>query len=150
MFVRACHLSLSWHRWLQSMPFHPVSVRSILMPSKWLSLSFKFPRRNPVCFLFFPYVPHTPQPSHPPCFDHRSNIWWAVQSWSCPLCIILHKDEWGTECKKCCGTAEEREVTWLREYCNNDLSLHGSDCFYYSLTYLVPTWGCLILRHKMN
>ena len=40
MFTGAYHLSLSWTRWIQSMPSHTVSLRSILLYPLYLSLGF--------------------------------------------------------------------------------------------------------------
>jgi hypothetical protein len=57
VFTWARHLSLSWARLIQSMPPHPISLRSTLGPSpptsmsSLLSLSFWLYHRNPVCIL---------------------------------------------------------------------------------------------------
>jgi hypothetical protein len=37
VFRRTCHRFLSWARWIQSTPSHPVSLRSILILSSYLS-----------------------------------------------------------------------------------------------------------------
>jgi hypothetical protein len=39
VFTKACHWSLYWARWIQSMPFHPIFSRSILILSSHLYLS---------------------------------------------------------------------------------------------------------------
>ena len=40
MFARACHLFLTWARWIQSTPSLPISVRFILMLPSQVCLSF--------------------------------------------------------------------------------------------------------------
>jgi len=53
VFARARYRSLTWHRWIQSTHFHPISLRSILIlsshllprSSKW-SLPFRFSDQN--------------------------------------------------------------------------------------------------------
>jgi hypothetical protein len=70
-FTTAHHVSLCWTRWIQSRPFHPISLRihfNIIIPSmprsfKW-SLYFSFPRKIPyTVFLFTPCVPRAPPTS---------------------------------------------------------------------------------------
>jgi len=83
MFTRAHHLSHSWATCIQSTPFHPVSLRSIIIipsmlrSSEW-SLSFRFSDQNYV------HICHPPCmlcacPSHPLWCDYPNNIWWSVK-----------------------------------------------------------------------
>ena len=57
---------------------HPSTPRS----SKW-SLPLRFPHQNPVFTSPLHHTCYMSRPSHSSRFDHRNNIWWAVQ-------IILH------------------------------------------------------------
>lgn len=76
-------LSFCWTRWIQSMPFLPISLRihfNIILPftpmsSKW-SLSFGFSTKilYSVYFSFISYVPHARQ-SHPAWFGDPSSFW---------------------------------------------------------------------------
>jgi hypothetical protein len=54
-FTRALHWSLFWARWIQSIPSHPISLRSILMLSTHLRLrlpSGRFPYGYPTNILY--------------------------------------------------------------------------------------------------
>jgi len=35
---------------------------------------------NAVCISHISYACYIPRPSHPPWFDHPTNIWWNVQA----------------------------------------------------------------------
>jgi hypothetical protein len=61
--TRACHMFLSWDRWIQSTPSHHISWRSVLILFshvslgflKW-SLSFKLSHQNVDIFVFSFYL----------------------------------------------------------------------------------------------
>jgi len=60
-FTSARHLSLSWARWIQSIPPYPTSWRSILISShRRLGLSLRFPHQNLYAPLLSPYALHAP------------------------------------------------------------------------------------------
>jgi hypothetical protein len=72
-------------RWIQSTPFHPVSkiLSNIILPStprssEW-SLPFMFSDEDFVLISHSSRACYVPQPSHPPWFGHRNNIWWSLQ-----------------------------------------------------------------------
>jgi hypothetical protein len=61
MFTRTLHWSLSWARWIQSIPFHSIYVRPILILSSRLRLCLPnglvpsvFPTNNLYAFFFYP------------------------------------------------------------------------------------------------
>jgi hypothetical protein len=60
VFTRALQWALSWARWMQSIPFHPISLKSILILSTHLHLLHSrlfpsgFPTNMLYAFLFFP------------------------------------------------------------------------------------------------
>jgi hypothetical protein len=61
VFTRSFHWSLSWSRWIQSIPSHPISLRSILILSTHLRLGlpssllpYDFPTNILYAFLFSP------------------------------------------------------------------------------------------------
>jgi len=97
-FTRACHLSLSWARSLQSMPtshFLKIHLNIILPPmtrlSKW-SPSLRFPHQNSVYTSPLPHTCYMPRPPHSR-FDQINNIWWwpqVMRSWNSSLCSFLH------------------------------------------------------------
>jgi hypothetical protein len=60
VFTAACHLFLSWARWIQSMPSHPTSLNIILIYTLGLSSCFflKLISQNPVCNSLLPRVIH--------------------------------------------------------------------------------------------
>jgi hypothetical protein len=62
VFTRARHWSLSWARWIQSIPFHPIStiiLPSTLRSSEW-SLPFRFSDHNILCISHLPCVLYDP------------------------------------------------------------------------------------------
>jgi hypothetical protein len=85
MFTRALHWFLSWARSIQSIPPHPISLRSILILfSHCLGLpSGLFPSGFPTkilyAFLFFSHSCYMSCTSHPPWLDNSNYTWWTVQ-----------------------------------------------------------------------
>jgi len=78
MFTRACHRSLSWTRWIQSVTSHCFSkihsniILQCMPTSEWY-LPFRFSIQN------FVHISHIPHPSHPPWFGQLNNIWLSTQ-----------------------------------------------------------------------
>ena len=73
VFARVRHMSLSWARLIRSTE-HVSLWSSLIVPFQYaqffrLLLTFRFPHRNLVWFLFFPFVPYAP-PISP------SVTWW--------------------------------------------------------------------------
>jgi hypothetical protein len=72
VFTRALHWSLPWARSIQSIPSHPISIRSILILSTHLRLGLpsglypsSFPTNILYAFRFAPLVLHAPPISSP-------------------------------------------------------------------------------------
>ena len=90
------HLSLSWARWIQSMPFHPNYLWSILILSSHLHLGlasgrlWKFSPPQHVMHFSSPLTCHTSCPSHPHWYDDSSNILWAAPIVKLPLWNFLN------------------------------------------------------------
>jgi hypothetical protein len=85
VFTKASHLSLPWVTCIQSTPFHPISLRSILMLYFHLRLGLPsglflscFPTKI-LYALLISHVCYIPRPFHPPLLCHPSNISWRVQ-----------------------------------------------------------------------
>lgn len=84
IFTAACYWPLSWASWIHSIPLHPVSLRSIVIPfCLCLGLSsgvflFRFSGRLLYVFLFTPML-CTPCQPQPPWFYHHNSIWWRIQ-----------------------------------------------------------------------
>jgi hypothetical protein len=85
VFTRASHWSLSWAKWIQSIPSDPISLNSSLTLYSYLRLRhpnglypFRFSNQNIVCISHRHHPCYMPRPSNPR-FDHPSNIWWSVQ-----------------------------------------------------------------------
>jgi hypothetical protein len=80
MFTRALHWSLSWTRSIQSIPSHPMSLRSILILSlsQW-SLSFWLSHQYTICIPLLPHSCYMPCPSHLPWLYHSNYTWRRVQ-----------------------------------------------------------------------
>jgi len=70
MFTTALHWSPCWDRGIQSTPFHPTSLWSIII------LCLRFSNQNFVCISHLAYVCYTSHQSHPPWLNHPNNIWW--------------------------------------------------------------------------
>jgi hypothetical protein len=81
--TRAFHWSLSWARSIQSIPPHPVFLRSILISSSHLRPvlpSGLFHSRFPIkSYMYSSPTPrhscYMPGPSRPPWFDHYNYAW---------------------------------------------------------------------------
>ena len=110
-FTRGCHLSLSWAIFIQSMPPHPTSRRSILILSSHLRLGLSsgllpsgFPTKTLYAPLLSPYAPNVL------FYVHFSSLiaWWRV-SWS----VLLDRYCSGNKMKKnelrgaCCMYGEQ-------------------------------------------
>jgi hypothetical protein len=79
VFTKARHWSLSWAKWIQSVPPYPIYLRSILILSSYLRLSFWISHGSPICITFLSHACNMPCPSRPPSLDHSSYIWRRVQ-----------------------------------------------------------------------
>jgi hypothetical protein len=86
MFTRDLHWSLSWARWIQSVPPYAISLRSILILSTHLLLGLphglfpsSFPTKILYAFLVSNHMCYMPCSSHCPWLDHSTYVWWRVQ-----------------------------------------------------------------------
>jgi hypothetical protein len=85
VFTRALHCSLSWARSIQSIPSHPISIRSILILLTHLHLGLPsglFPLAFPPISYMHSSSPHScyiPCLSHPPWLDHSNYVLRGVQ-----------------------------------------------------------------------
>jgi hypothetical protein len=84
-------LVLTWARWIQSTPPHPIFLISILllMSRLRLHLPVRFSDQNSVYISHLSHAYYMSLPSRPPWFDHPNIIWWSVQLWSSSLCSLL-------------------------------------------------------------
>jgi hypothetical protein len=85
----ARHWPLSWARWIQSIPSHPISTRFILILFSHQHLGFPsclfppgFPTKILYVFLFSPM----PCPSHSPWLDHSNYVSEQHTLWRNSLC----------------------------------------------------------------
>jgi hypothetical protein len=84
VFIRARLSFLSRARWIQYIPSHPISLRSIIFPptprsSKW-SLPYWLFNQNTVSISRMSHVSYMPRPINTPSFYHHNNIWWSVHN----------------------------------------------------------------------
>ena len=85
VFKRPRHFFLSRDRWFQFTLSHSVTVRSILILSSSLHLSFisaPIPSdflTNALCKCLFPHACHIPLPFHSPWFHQPTGSWHVVQ-----------------------------------------------------------------------
>ena len=77
-FTSACHLSLSWARWIQSMPPHPTSWRFILILSSQVVSFPQISPPKPCIHLYHPTCVLHASPTHSPRTDHPNNTGWGV------------------------------------------------------------------------
>jgi hypothetical protein len=75
-----------YHEPDQSIPPHPISLRSILILSSYLRLGIPsglfplgFPTKILYIILLLLHACHMPCQSHPPSLDHSNYTWWRVQ-----------------------------------------------------------------------
>jgi hypothetical protein len=84
VFVRLHHWPITWARCIQSAPFHPISLRSILILSSHPCLCFPSGHlpsdflTNILCTFHLSHMCFMPHPLHPPLFDHPNDIWWST------------------------------------------------------------------------
>jgi hypothetical protein len=84
VFTRTRHCSLSWARWIQSTPSHPISLKSIPILASHLRLdlpgdsSFQVFRPK-FCMNFSYHTCYMPHPPHSPWLDDPKNILRSVQ-----------------------------------------------------------------------
>jgi hypothetical protein len=71
---------------IQSIPSHPISLRSILILSTHLRLGS---HQYPICIPLLPNSCYMPCPSHPPWLDHSNYTWRRVLPMSSSLCSFL-------------------------------------------------------------
>jgi hypothetical protein len=82
---RVSHWYLSWARWIQCTPSHPVSLRFILMISSHLCLDFLHGLFHCGFLTIILYafltssVCYMPCPFHHLWLDHPNNTWWGIQ-----------------------------------------------------------------------
>jgi hypothetical protein len=80
VFTRALHWSLSWARWIQSIPLRPnLSFSTNLRLGIPSSLFFWLSHQYPIYIPLFPPSCYIPCPSHPPWLDHCNYIWRRTQ-----------------------------------------------------------------------
>jgi hypothetical protein len=89
VFTRPRQWSLSWARWIQSTPTHPVYLKSILILPfhiAWVLSSCLNPSDSPTNILhaFLGYVMRATFPAHPSWFPHPNDIWLKV---NCDRCV---------------------------------------------------------------
>jgi hypothetical protein len=84
MFTWAYSSFISWAKWIQSTPYHPLSLSLILILSSYLGLDqlsgfFPLGFLIKILYLYF-FVPacYMPRTSYPPCLGHPNNILWIV------------------------------------------------------------------------
>ena len=90
-FTRVPHLSLSWAKSIESMPYHPTSWRSIFILSSHLHIDLQsglfrsgFPTKLCRHFLHPPSMLHSL--TRASWFGHPNNIWWGL--WIIKLLIM--------------------------------------------------------------
>jgi hypothetical protein len=103
MFATACCLALSWHKWIRSMPHHPIALRYILILSFHLRLGLPrglFPTGLPTKNRFFNLRnSHLPSQQQNQTFDYKSHT--KKKKKNCWTIQVLQKDtchslQWST------------------------------------------------------
>jgi len=94
VFIRICHWSLSWTRWIQSTNFHPVSQRSILILCSHLLPRLPtgllgFPIKILYALLIFPLRATCPTHLIFPYLITLIIFGEAYKLWNCPILILL-------------------------------------------------------------
>ena len=86
MFTRTKQVSLSWVRWIQSRTLNPISLRTTLILTSYLSLglpevfSLSIPHQNPEGISFLPQDNHLPRAIHNYWFGYPNFAWGEVQT----------------------------------------------------------------------
>jgi hypothetical protein len=100
VFTRAHHWPLFWARWIQSTPFHPISLPSILMLSFHLRLGLRVMFslhvfRPMFCIYFVPHLIRATSPAQPISlkFVNLIILGEAYSLWSSSLCSLLQSPE---------------------------------------------------------
>jgi hypothetical protein len=91
VFARVLYWPLSYARWIHSIPFHLIYIRSILTLSSHLRVglhsglfSAHFPAEILRAFTFSPMCAICPVPFHAPCLDLSNYIWRRVKVMTLP------------------------------------------------------------------
>jgi hypothetical protein len=83
----ARHLSLSWARSIRYSPSHSLYLRCTVILTWHLTPIYSRWTLPPQVSVIHPTC-NMRRPSHPPWFEHLSNMWWGIYSWN-SLYILL-------------------------------------------------------------
>jgi hypothetical protein len=125
LFIRSCHFSLSWGRWIHPISLSFVSILFFHLCWSFQSgmFSFRSPYQNCVCIsLLRPYVPHVLRILSS-LFGDQNNMWWWLQ-------IVKHLIMQFSPV--CCVKYAVETVSWNNQW----LKLYGVVC---NLPPFIPT-----------